>query len=94
MEKELELYSWVVRGKQRRAVLEAIKKEDMIPTEIYKEAKKINPKMSLNTTSDVLKEFRDRKIVVCLNPKEKMGRLYRLTQKGKTIRNKLIKYQF
>lgn len=90
MKSELNLYSWVVRGKQRRAVLKAIKKEEMIPTEIYKEAKKINPKMSLNTTSDILKEFREKKIVVCLNPKTKIGRLYQLTKIGKKLREKLL----
>lgn len=89
MEKELKLYSWIIRGKQRRAVLKAMIKSEMIPTEIFKEAKKINPKMSLNTTSDILKEFREKKIVICLNPKEKIGRLYRLTKLGKEVKEKL-----
>ncbi len=41
-----------------------------IPTEIKEETK-----LSLNNVSDVLREFKKKKIVRCLNPKEKTGRL-------------------
>lgn len=78
-------YSWVVRGKQRRKIIGSLNKEK-IPTEI-----KEDTKISLNNVSDVLRDFRKRKIVRCLNPKEKTGRLYKLTPKGRRIREMLEK---
>ena len=73
-------YSWVVRGKQRKKILKVMDKPK-IPTEIKEDAK-----LSLNNVSDVLREFKKKKIVRCLNPKEKTGRLYKLTSKGMRIR--------
>ena len=90
MKLELEMYSWVACGRQRKAVMLGMDRDDMIPTDIYKAAKKVNPKMSLNTTSDILKEFREKKIAVCLNPIAKVGRLYRLTKLGKALRKRLV----
>ena len=73
-------YYWVVRGKQRRKILKVMGKEK-IPTQIKDETK-----ISLNNVSDVLRELRKKKIVRCVNPKEKTGRLYKLTPKGMRIR--------
>ena len=73
-------YYWVVRGKQRKKVIVVMNKAK-IPTEI-----KDNAKLSLNNVSDVLREFKKKKIAKCLNPGEKTGRLYRLTSKGMRIR--------
>ncbi len=73
-------YSWVVRGSQKKKIIKAMTKPK-IPTEIKEETK-----LSLNNVSDVLREFRKKKIVKCLNPKEKTGRLYELTPKGMRIR--------
>jgi len=76
-------YSWVVRGKQRKKIIRALNKEK-IPTQIKEETK-----LSLNNVSDVLREFKKKKIVRCLNPKEKTGRIYKLTPKGMRIREML-----
>ncbi len=76
-------YSWIVRGRQRKKILKVINKAK-IPTEIKEETK-----LSLNNVSDVLREFRKKKIVKCLNPKQKTGRLYKLTPKGMRIREML-----
>ncbi len=78
-------YSWVVRGRQRKRVLRAMNKTK-IPTEIKEETK-----LSLNNVSDVLRDFRRKKIVKVLNPKEKTGRLYKLTPKGMKIKEMLEK---
>ena len=78
-------YSWVVRGKQRKKVIKALGKP-RIPTQIKEEAH-----LSLNNVSDVLRELRKKKIVKCLNPKDKTGRLYELTPKGMRIREMLEK---
>ena len=85
MEKENGDYSWVVRGTQRKKVIKAMNKTK-IPTEIKDDAK-----LSLNNVSDVLREFRKKKIAKCLNPDEKTGRLYKLTPKGMRIREMVEK---
>ena len=76
-------YSWVLRGKQRKKILKVMN-HPKIPTQIKEEAE-----LSLNNVSDVLREFRKKKIATCLNPKEKTGRLYELTPKGMRIRELL-----
>ena len=85
---ELKDYSWVVRGSQRKAVLMVMERM-MTPTEIYGQAKKVNPNITLNNTSDVLREFKIHHIAECLNPNEKTGRLYALTKKGKKVKEEL-----
>ena len=83
----LEDLSWVVRGKQRREIIQHIKTKDATtPTHISKESN-----YSLNATSRILGEFRKKGLVKCLNPKSKTGRLYVLTPRGKVIKDKLIK---
>lgn len=76
----VEDYSWIIRGKQRKKIIKVMNKPK-IPTQIKEETN-----LSLNNVSDVLREFRKKKIVKCLNPLEKTGRLYKLTQKGMRIR--------
>ena len=76
-------YVWVVRGKQRKKIIKVMSKPK-IPTEIKEETK-----LSLNNVSDVLREFKKKRIVRCLNPKEKTGRLYKLTPKGMRIKEML-----
>ena len=82
MEKE---YPWVVRGKQRKKIIKVLNKPK-IPTEVKKETG-----LSLNNVSDVLRSFEKKKLAKCLNPKEKTGRLYKLTPKGMRIREELEK---
>ena len=85
---DLALYSWVVRGSQRREIVRFIDGK-RIPAQIYQEASKRNPKITLNSVSDVLHAFREKGIAKCLNPEEKKGRVYVLTKKGKEIQKKI-----
>ncbi len=87
--KLLQDYSWIIRGSQRLAVIKVMDKI-MTPSQIQKEAKKINPNISLNNCSDVLRAMEEHGIVKCLNPKEKLGRLYELSKKGKEIQKELL----
>lgn len=80
---------WVKRGKQKRAVMMVMEKP-MFPSEIQKKAKTINPKLSLNNTSDIVRSFTEHGLAHCLNPKEKIGRLYELTKKGKRVRKEIV----
>ena len=86
----LRSYSWLVRGRQREAVIKVMDRPK-IPSRICREAKKFNEKISLNSTSDILRNFVEKGIAVCLNPKEKVGRLYELTKKGKILREGILK---
>jgi len=79
-------YAWVIRGSQKRKIIKSLNKPK-IPTQI-----KENTKLSLNNVSDVLRAFRKKKIVKVLNPKEKTGRIYKLTTKGMRIREMLEDY--
>jgi len=58
-------------------------------SQILKKAKKYNKNLTLNNTSDVLRNFVKKNITVCLNEDAKIGRLYRLTEMGKKIRNEI-----
>lgn len=79
--------SWIKRGKQRRGIIVYIDDKET-PTEIANKSE-----YSLNHTSRVLNELKKHGFVKLLNPKEKTGRLYELTEKGRIIRDKLRKSQ-
>ena len=79
-------YSWIIRGKQKKKIIKVMNKPK-IPTQIKEETH-----LSLNNVSDVLREFRKKKIAKVLNPKEKTGRLYKLTPKGMKIREMIEEY--
>lgn len=83
MSKDYSDYSWILRGKQRRKVLKVMDKP-LIPTQI-----KSKTELSLNNVSDILREFRKRKVAKCLNPKDRTGRIYELTDKGKKLKKQL-----
>ena len=85
----LELLAWVLRGSQRREIIKVMDKPK-IPAQIYKEAIKLNSKITRNSTSDVLKTFVKKKLARCINPKEVKGRIYELTKKGKDLRKKVV----
>lgn len=82
MEKD---YSWVVRGSQRQKIIKVMNKPK-IPTQI-----KQDTNLSLNNVSDILRDFKEKKIVKCINSEEKTGRLYKLTSKGMKIKELLEK---
>jgi predicted transcriptional regulator len=52
----------------------------LTPTEIAKKTEIV-----VNHVSTFLKEFKDNKLVVCLNEDEKRGRLYQITESGKKV---------
>lgn len=80
-QKYIKELSWIKRGKQRRDIIKFVD-GPRTPTEIAKKSG-----YSLNNTSRALNDFEEKKLVKCLNPKEKTGRLYTLTRKGKTIKD-------
>jgi transcription initiation factor IIE alpha subunit len=81
---KLKLLSWILRGSQRRVIFEVIE-SGLIPAQIYEKAKQKNPKITRNNVSDILREFRDKELVICINPKETKGRIYKLTKKAEKL---------
>lgn len=86
----LKLFSWVVRGSQRREIIKFIDGR-RIPAQIYTEATKAHSKITRNSVSDVLRAFVRQKLAVCINPEESKGRIYKLTPQGELIRKELLK---
>jgi predicted transcriptional regulator len=74
-----ELCSYVVRGKNRRRVFLALE-TPKTPTQISKELK-----IHLPHVSRSLAELESKKLVECLTPSEKVGRIYRLSGKGRRV---------
>ena len=87
---ELKLLAWILRGSQRREIIKVVMGHK-IPAQIYKESVKLNPKITRNSISDVLREFKKKRLVVCINPKETKGRIYELTILGKKILKLVLK---
>ena len=76
------LYAWIKRGSRRKELLKIISKSNQPLT-----AKdiKIQLKISLSQVSFILKELSDKKIIICLNPEDKIGRLYKIKEEYKKI---------
>ena len=71
--------SYVIRGKNRRMVFLALE-TPKTPTQLSDELK-----IHLSHVSRALSELESKKLVVCLTPSEKVGRIYRLTERGKRV---------
>jgi DNA-binding HxlR family transcriptional regulator len=84
------LFAWIIGGSRRVAILKALERP-MPPWQVHKKSKDYSPKISLNHTSDTLREFQQQGIATCINPQNTKGRIYQLTQKGEEIRNELMK---
>ena len=78
-------YSFVVRSKQRERVILALGKPKT-PTQLGSELD-----INVSHISRTLREFMKQKLVECVTPKEKVGRLYKLTRDGEKIRIELKK---
>ncbi|MBW6462011.1 MAG: MarR family transcriptional regulator [DPANN group archaeon] len=81
-----ELYAWLKRGSRRKTVLLIIdkSKEPLTANDI---SKKLN--IAISQVSFTVKELVEKEVVICLNPKDKIGKLYRVTQEGKMILNEI-----
>ena len=76
--------SYVIRGKNRRRVF-LVLESPKTPTQLSDELK-----IHLSHVSRALGELEVKKLVTCLTPSEKVGRIYRLTEKGRKVL-KLVK---
>lgn len=78
--------SFIVRNKNRKAVFEELD-APKTPTDL---SKKLN--LNIGFVSNILIELQERKLVECLSPNEKRNRFYKITDKGKKIKE-LIKVE-
>lgn len=77
---------YVNRSKYRIRALRAIGEDVKMPKEIARDSGILQ-----NHISNVLRELKDKDLVECLNPKARKGRLYRLSDDGLDILDKLKK---
>jgi len=85
-----DLLKWLKRSPRRMAVMKVMTKPK-ITSEIHEQA--LNGVVSLSNASEVLKALIEENLVVCINPKEKIGGLYTLTKRGKVLRNKIYGHE-
>lgn len=71
---------YVIASTYRQAVLLALTESVLCPTEIVEKTK--YPQSHISKT---LRELTSRSLVVCLNPNDRKGRLYSLTQDGRIV---------
>ena len=72
-------YSFVIRGKNRKAVLLTLS-NPKTPTQIAERLK-----LNLSKVSRALKELEKEGLIECLTPGEKVGRIYRRTPAGEKV---------
>lgn len=74
------LYAWLKRGKRRRSILTELKKskEPLTANDLAEKSG-----IAISQASFTLKELTEKGLIDCLNPKDKIGKLYRISPKGK-----------
>ena len=81
MKKEIE---YVKRSKHRTMAMKSLMEDIKTPSEITRDTGK-----ALANASAPLMQLRERGLVECINPEAAKGRLYRLTEKGEKVAEKL-----
>jgi predicted transcriptional regulator len=82
-----ELISFVKRSSQRKKILDVLN-EPSTPTQV---AKKTN--MYLTHVSRTLRELSEKDLVVCLTPKERVEKYYKITKLGKGVLNQVAQIE-
>jgi len=77
---QIKLLSYIKRSDYRANILKTMENEMQFPSQI---AKKVD--LRINQVSTLLKGLKEKELVECINEEEKMGRFYKLTNKGKQI---------
>lgn len=84
-DEELDLYGYVSSSKRRVSVITTLKDNPMTPKQV---AEKTD--IRLNHVSNVLSELAEESLVRCINPDRKRGRVYKLTNTGNVVAEKVI----
>lgn len=72
--------SYIKISQYRTKVIKALEKDVKIPSQIAKDAD-----LRQNHISNVLNQLKEHKLIECINPEVRKGRLYRLTDKGEVL---------
>ena len=80
----LKEYGYVAASKYRSKVMKSLAGEVKMPSQIAKDTDILQ-----NHMSATLKQLRKHELVECINPEVRKGRLYRLTDKGEKVLNKM-----
>ncbi len=75
---------YVKNSQYRIKVIKTLDGEVKIPSEIANDAE-----IFQNHISNTLRQLKEHGLVECINPEVKRGRLYRLTDKGEQLVNKI-----
>jgi len=81
-----ELLSYILASQYRKKILKVLLNGPTIPKEI---AKKTD--LRISHVSAVLKDLSRKELVECITPKARKGRIYRVTEKGKALIEKINK---
>ena len=79
-------YAWVRRGKRRSETLGILYKENRPLTinDIH-----IRSKIAISQASATVAELLEQGLIKCLNPDDKIGKLFTISEEGKAIFNQL-----
>ena len=81
----MDKYGFVMASEYRKEVVRKLDKSPTIPVNLSRLTG-----IHLSHISNTLEELKNENIVVCINPKRKKGRVYRLTNIGNWIAKRLI----
>jgi predicted transcriptional regulator len=81
-----ELYAWLKRGNRRKEIIKIIANSS---TPLTVNEVKTKVKIAMAQASFTVKELLDKKLIECLNPNDKIGRLYKITKEGGGVLNGL-----
>ena len=80
----LKIYGYVISSTYRTRSLKALEENNKTPTQIAHDAG-----IKVNHISKVLKELKDKNLTVCINEHKRKNRIYKLTELGEEIADKL-----
>ena len=75
---------YIEKSKYRSKVLKTLANNAKMPSEISKDTDIVQ-----NHISNTLRQLKDHDLVECINPEVRKGRLYRLTDNGEKIIDKI-----
>ena len=75
---------YIEKSQYRRKVLKTLANDTKIPSQIAKDTGIVQ-----NHISNTLRQLKEHELVECINPEVRKGRLYRLTENGEEIVDKI-----
>ena len=76
--------TYIKNSKYRTKIMKALQGDVKIPSQLSRETG-----VHLTHVSHTLSDLRQRGYIECINPEEQRGRLYRLTENGEKLAEKL-----